>query len=76
MSKEPITDHDELIRREVDLRMKPIITANLEGQERLYLKMDRIEKLIMRQYDVRTHAYVNSLAIAGLAIFMLALLAG
>jgi hypothetical protein len=76
MSKEPITDHDELIRKEVDLRMKPIITANLEGQERLYLKMDRIEKLIMRQYDVRTHAYVNSLAIAGLAIFMLALLAG
>jgi len=76
MSKEPTIDHDELIRREVDLRMKPIITANFEGQERLYQKMDRIEKLILHQYDVRTHAYVNSLAIAGLAIFMLIFLTG
>jgi hypothetical protein len=76
MNSNPITDHDELIRKEVDLRMKPIITANFEGQERLYQKMDKIEKLILRQYDVRTHAYVNSLAIAGLAIFMLIFLTG
>jgi hypothetical protein len=76
MKSSAIIDHEELIRKEVDLRMKPIITANFEGQERLYQKMDKIEKLILHQYDVRTHAYVNSLAIAGLAIFMLVVLTG
>jgi hypothetical protein len=76
MSKEPIIDHGELICKEVDLRMKPFVSESFEGQERLYRKMDRIEMLIMRQYDVRTHAYVNSLAIAGLAIFMLIFLTG
>ncbi len=76
MNKDIIIDHEELICKEVDMRMKPLITANFEGQERLYQKMDKIEKLILRQYDVRTHAYVNSLAIAGLAIFMLIFLTG
>jgi len=76
MNKNPTTDHEELISKEVDMRMKPFIEENFQGQERLYRKMDKLEGLIVGMYDVRTHAYINSLAIAGLAIFMLILLTG
>jgi hypothetical protein len=70
----PITDHEELISKEVECRMRPFITANFEGQERLYQKMDRLEKLVIRGSDVRIHAVVNSVAIVGLFVFMLLVL--
>ena len=71
MPDRPITDHDELIKKEGDLKFRPVVSEIFEGQERVYQKLDKLEKLILSTQTSRAHTLINSLFIAGLYALML-----
>lgn len=67
MKNEPITDVHELVKSEVVNHMKPFVTANFEGQERLYRKMDKLE-CVVKQHSVSVHDVIQYGAIVFLFI--------
>jgi len=75
--KNPIaTDCYDLVEKNVESHMRPYIQASMHEDERLYRKMDNIEKLLKKMSDNKTHSTINSVLITFLFIGMAVLLSG
>jgi hypothetical protein len=72
MTDRPITDLNELSKRNAALFIRPILIANMEENERLYRKIDSIEKLNKKQ-ELTVHSVIQDVVILLLGLGMLAL---
>jgi hypothetical protein len=70
MTNRPITDIDQLVCKEIELRMRPFIEANMHEHEETRKAIKENTNVIKKLGATRTHSALNSIAIFALYVVM------